>query len=335
MTEEIYRGAHVGDNGRVAEETDKTHESVREEIKEFLIDDAEIGETLDSINFDEIQRIFSEKIQKSIPDSEARAHTISRPDVFLVTPEAFAKVGNPDANPLMSYMPQYDVILVNVLEMRRVASMYNVPIPLLTVKLLMHEQAHAVSSHYDRQSRSGNRVVQIGVQQLHMQREGSSQAIFFNLLNEAINEKLARMVLVEYLKSNPLSGVNHEDIDSIADIYKKPEAALLFFAALHFLEALIAKISAKSHVEPDKVWQGLVHAEMMGLDLKNQKVRGMLDAAVGKQGFTDELSRLNVIDDTEKMVQLMSKYGLIHNFDKFKNAFVRGVLIRRQKKEQV
>lgn len=286
MTEELFSGSR---DSVEADNAAENRESILRTLTEskYLVDDAEITALLSSVNFDELQRIFTREVHRSDPQNPARAHVIHPDRIIFTNSEGMRAAGNisPDK---MAYVPQAEMILVDVDAVKGSARILDIPLALTFIYNLFHEEGHAVSAYSDTTRRSGSRIVRVGVQQMHFQRDSAGPTAFFWLLNEGINEKWSRLLAQEYLASSPMRGVAKSDIERLVDIYHPQAATGAYFVPVHFANAMVDKISRETGIETDKVWQSFIDASIRGFDLYDKRARRILDFPF-KTGFTEKL----------------------------------------------
>lgn len=306
MNEE-FRGPFA----RTAEEEGEVQER-QEEMKELItphtIEDLEINQIIDSINFEEVQRIYSRHLRKSTGKNDVDAHVIPRANIILTNEEGLRAIGAPDTSD-MTYASFQDLIFINVPRIRRTIPT-GVPLPLYITHQLNHEQGHAVDAHYERIAKSGNQVIQISLQQLHgnAKAENGQRVSLHELISEGVNEKRARTVTLEYFKSNPTEDVSLATLQNFENIYTASDSNPTYLASVHLVNAMISRIAQSTGVASDKVSEAFIHATMMGLDLENPKVRTMLNAPLG-QKFIERLRRADALDVRDILDEFNLKDG--------------------------
>jgi hypothetical protein len=319
--DELFRGIF----SRTEEETKEVLSAQQEtlgKLKEHIVVDDELKGYIDAINFDEVKRIYTRDLRNASLDKSVEAHIIPRTGIVLTNKEGLQAVeGPPEVE--MTYMPENDLILVNVHEVRSFARKAGVPLALILVHLLNHEQGHASDSHYIKSTKSGHQVIQIGLQQFHrnIKVKDSKPLSLYEVINVGVNEKRAREVTSEYVTSNPIQGVSKQDVNNFLDLYSGSTGAM-YFSVVHFIDVIVSRIARETGVDNTTAWGGVKHAIIYGLNLEDKKVRTMLNVPLGHK-FVEQLRTAQAHD----VPGILKKYG----FSEKQSGYIQSFLVEHVK----
>lgn len=186
---------------------------------------------------------------------------------------------------------------------------------LLVASAVMHEQTHAVSKslcrgmHFEAADMfypAPKDTVRVGVKvgYLHvlsdfesrpgdstfdvLRREPYVSAQFFGALNEAVTEKFAREMFVDYLQKDP-DMVDPAMVSKWREFYINHPEQLSYGLEVDVLEALIERISRETGVSEDVVWQAMAMGMFKGESLFDQEIAQAFEEIFGRE-FLIELS---------------------------------------------
>ena len=323
--EPIFRGIHTSESV-APDRTQRLREEGLRKLESHQVRDEELEAVLNEIDFNLISEIISRDIRKSGGDTASppisTAHTCDRASIIL-TNKAGVGALHGDPTTVMGYMPEYDLVLVNVEVVKRMKRQSpHLPFPLLVLHSLMHEENHAASALYFSLDEEGRVIeAQVGMEQLRRFPDRSMRSAF-QFWNEAINEKRALEQTYEYLGSSPLTGVSQAHRELLKDPIKNDVTTLSYWLGIYIADQVIEKISIGTGVTTDAVWQSLIHAGVQGLNLNSKDAKRELDLdSIFGSGFTAGLVDL----EESKIVDYVKKFDL--NFgDSFVNELYAQVL---------
>ena len=323
MIEQYFRGPLRGPEAKpdfLRETEDR--QALLTTLHKLRVQDVEILDFLAQTRFDEIQRILSSHLRKSIADQDSVAHIVPKVKLILLKLDAIREIGMKQSAP-MGYLSTDDLIVANVELLRDRYRYFKGPFSLYLLWMLYHEEGHAAASHYLQSSRSGHSVSQVGLeQQRHQKGEKQPRSLYY-VISEGVNDKLARQNTVEHVLANPIKGVTHADLKALQNIYSA-SGPILHISAIHLVDALVNDFSEGEKLPAETIWGALIHAQMNGLDLGDSKIRALLDSELGGKS-SSELAHMTL----DKIPEFLQKYDLTYRIEDF----FRAALERARKDE--
>lgn len=211
-----------------------------EKLKQFL----------EWVNYDSIEKIFTELYTQSSVDS-AEFRFISR-DRIVVAPQNLVQQFTTAA----AFLPQYNIIdMGNIREFETIAEDENVPLNWLILRVFFHELGHASSPIELAYNLTSNLVVPIqsGLETREILPERKVSLDSFTALNEGVTERIQVEALYKYVATQPLTKrlqllLLVKKVLKLTDVYKRDCKVSLF---------VVKRIAQKRKLSKKQAWQEL------------------------------------------------------------------------------
>lgn len=113
----------------------------------------------------------------------------------------------------------------------------------------------------------------------------------FTLLNEAITEKLAREIIIEYLDQSQVE--DEETENKFRQTLASANESLSYQEEIALLNGITERLAQNADISQDKVWKALIRAMFEGETFEDNEVRELFDQGFGPN-FLLDLSRLDL-----------------------------------------
>lgn len=233
---------------------------VRKEIHESERD-PEMEQVLAKIDFEWLKHRFGRDL----------IHTDIDPNSLNFIPaEMFTVDRTLDHQGLYSVTDNH--ILANPDVLRNHAKRWQLPAELLWLWFVVHEEGHAVSKSdctgmFGEEGDSPNYLLRRGYSLYHANDEDVSEEYdTYDILEEGLNEKRSRVIVLEYLQAHP-DFVDRANTEKLKALFADDHRHKVYDLEISLVEIMIDHLSRETGVSPQTVWQAMLRGKLEGEDL--------------------------------------------------------------------
>ncbi len=268
----------------------------------------EFSELIAKINFEDMKKIF---------ETDTLHSQIEEGGMNFVSPDEIMNYDNPiDTKKFGFYSTHRNFIAIHYKKLKEVAESENINVEMLFLRILGHEETHAVSKmnsvgaeqlltkiSLDEETQSGySKSISDTI-------EGEQRSFLnaFNGFDEGVTEWYTREVVVKkYLELHPefpLPDSARERMLQDRKIDKR-----IYSNEVFLVNAFIRELSESSGFETSYVRKAIIHGKFSGINFYDEELRGLFDVTFGKE-FMDKLASLGLKDQkaTAECINFLEK----------------------------
>ena len=232
-------------------------ESARKKFVEGGEKNAELEKLLQTIDFKLLKSLFEEVVKRTTLDFSG-FNFLGLDRIAHKTEEGS------DAE----YFIGLNLIGFDFKRVKSAAEKIGFDVKLLLLRLLCHEEAHAVAKSicYGLRGIPAFQSLKSGLQEVSQSN--------WALLDEAVTEKLSGEVFIDYLRGNP----DFATKDAVQKFHEKYAYAAIYSDAVKLLDTLTQRISRDSGMPEEEVWRGFVRSKLEGEDLWKTETKEFFDS---------------------------------------------------------